>query len=1282
MALVRTYPRISSNSNTFRSYRYDVFLSFRGEETRKTFTDHLYTALNNAGFLTFRDDDELERGEDIKPGLQKAIQQSRTSIVVFSKDYASSRWCLDELVLILERKRTTSDHVILPVFYDVDPSHVRKQTGSVGKAFARSQKHQSLEKVEGWRTALAEIADLAGMVLQNQAYGYESKFIKKIVKVIGDKLSRTPLSVEPKLIGIQSQAERINLWLQDGSSDVGIFVVYGMSGIGKTTIAKHVYNSNFRSFEGSSFIENIKETADRPNGLVQIQMQLLCDILNGKEVKIHCVSQGIIKIERAVSSRRVLLVLDDVDQMDQLDAILRMKDQFYPGSKILITTRRERLLKADQVTEVHNVQTLDYNESLKLFSWHAFGQDHPIEEYTEHSKQLVQHSGGLPLALKVLGSSLSGESIGVWESALEKLKVIPDGEIMNKLRISYESLKDDHDRKLFLHIACFLIGRNKSYIVRILDGCDFYTIIGIQNLIDRCLVTLDEHDKVKMHDMIRAMGREIVRQESEEPEKRSRLWRDKDSFQVLKKKNGTKKIQGLVLDMRNHPANNPINTNEIVLETNAFARMSNLQLLHLSHVRLDGCYADFPTGLRWLCWLEFPLDSMPIDFPLENVIVLEMQYSSLRQVCKGTKFLPSLKILDVSHSHGLSETIDFSLFPNLEELILVDCTSLKNVHESIGNMERLVYLNMKDCKNLSKLPKNMCMLKSLETLILSSCSNLDEFPQFLPSLKILDVSHSHVLNENIDFSLFPNLEELILIDCTSLKNVHESIGNLERLVYLNMKDCKNLRMLPKNICMLKSLETLILSGCSNLDEFPVEMMKKMESLKVLETDGIPISELGPERSSTILSSFPCSLVELSLKGCNLSDDVIPPDLSNLSHLRRLHLDNNPICSLPGFIKGLRRIDELSFWCCDRLESLVGLPEVHKWISIIGCISLKKITFHSPERLCPIHLGYNRNLVEWECNYKIEPIDRVDVEMIKLLGLCNLESMPAVRMRYPHSHRDPKEVPVQGLYQRGIFSTFFVGNEVPGRFSYISTKSSITFIVPLLLASHRIRGLNIFATYAKENSNNYSTRPSIGPIMIKVRNKSKGQKWIYAPEFYGIPGDGENMIWLSHWKMENKTILQCGDEVVVSVITGPRDLFWVKEFGVELVQEHQDKISTQHNTKSDPNYPLVIGGDLKTWKCRPGIYFLGRWTREDTDDIDILTMDSDEEDTNKEGQEDEPDYTIAKMRTASNNCSLRGWKVRLTAVGFFFTLALVGWSSISQKKKRHSSTSPPGICNLT
>lgn len=129
MALVKTTEgEASSNTSCRSSHRcssYHMFMSFSGEDTHKTFTDHLYTALVNAGFRTFRDNDELEKGEDIKPELQKAIQQSQSSVIVFSKDYASSRWSLDELVMILDCKRTYCDHVVLLVFYDVDPSQVR-----------------------------------------------------------------------------------------------------------------------------------------------------------------------------------------------------------------------------------------------------------------------------------------------------------------------------------------------------------------------------------------------------------------------------------------------------------------------------------------------------------------------------------------------------------------------------------------------------------------------------------------------------------------------------------------------------------------------------------------------------------------------------------------------------------------------------------------------------------------------------------------------------------------------------------------------------------------------------------------------------------------------------------------------------------------------------------------------------------------------------------------------------------------------------------------------------
>ncbi|KAM7470215.1 hypothetical protein LguiA_008398 [Lonicera macranthoides] len=173
MAVVRAQEpsSSSSSSSTCRSlYTYDVFLSFRGEDTRTNFTDHLYTALVDKGIRTFRDYDEIERGKSLKPELEKAIKESRISLIVFSKNYAISRWCLNELVMILECRKINSRHVVLPIFYDVSPSEVRKQTGTIGEAFDRYKEElEFMEKVNGWRAALKEVADLAGMEFKNQA---------------------------------------------------------------------------------------------------------------------------------------------------------------------------------------------------------------------------------------------------------------------------------------------------------------------------------------------------------------------------------------------------------------------------------------------------------------------------------------------------------------------------------------------------------------------------------------------------------------------------------------------------------------------------------------------------------------------------------------------------------------------------------------------------------------------------------------------------------------------------------------------------------------------------------------------------------------------------------------------------------------------------------------------------------------------------------------------------------------------------------------------------------
>ena len=341
----------------------------------------------------------------------------------------------------------------------------------------------------------------------------------------------------------------INQWLEeDRSNKVGIATICGIGGIGKTTIAKVVYNQNIQRFEGYSFLANVRETSEEYNGLVHLQRQLISDIVKGKAKKVYNADDGINKIKEAICCRRVLLVLDDVDDLEKLTQTIGTHIPFHPGSRIIITSRRRRLLSAPFISQmfdlevsssygdlckVFEVKKLAFNESLQLFNWYAFGHNFITKSFLEYGSSIVKHCSGLPLALQVLGSSLSGKSMSVWKGALEKLEAIPDSKIQKILRVSYDSLQDDHDKNLFLDIACFFIGKDRDYTTTILDGCDFYTTIGIENLIDRSLLIVNEKNKLMMHEMVRDMGREIIRQESSDLGKRSRLWH-RDAFDVIR----------------------------------------------------------------------------------------------------------------------------------------------------------------------------------------------------------------------------------------------------------------------------------------------------------------------------------------------------------------------------------------------------------------------------------------------------------------------------------------------------------------------------------------------------------------------------------------------------------------------------------------------------------------------------------------------------------------------------------------------------------------------------
>ena len=157
-----------ASSTNHRKWKYDVFLSFRGEDIRNNFTGHLHNYLLRSGINVFRDSEKLKKGEEISPALLTAIGESRFSLVIFSRNYVSSTWCLNELVEILQCVKSKG-HLMHPIFYDVDPSDLRYQKGNLEAEFDKHEKkfQSNPEIVQKWRSALTEAANLSGWHLGN-----------------------------------------------------------------------------------------------------------------------------------------------------------------------------------------------------------------------------------------------------------------------------------------------------------------------------------------------------------------------------------------------------------------------------------------------------------------------------------------------------------------------------------------------------------------------------------------------------------------------------------------------------------------------------------------------------------------------------------------------------------------------------------------------------------------------------------------------------------------------------------------------------------------------------------------------------------------------------------------------------------------------------------------------------------------------------------------------------------------------------------------------------------
>jgi hypothetical protein len=326
--------------------------------------------------------------------------------------------------------------------------------------------------------------------------------LEEIVEVISSRLASMQATSFEDLVGMEAHMENIRpLLKKDFDAEVCMVGIWGMGGIGKTTIAKYLYEQLASQFPAHSFIEDVGQICKKVD-LKCIQQQLLCDILSTKRVALMSIQNGANLIRSRLGTLKVLFVLDGVDKVEQLHALAKEASWFGPGSRIIITTRDRRLL-----------------DSLDGY-----------ERFAIRASQLAQ---GLPLALVAFGSFLRGAtSIDEWEDAIDTLETAPHQNIMDILRSSYTNL-DLRDKTIFIRVACLFNGEPVSRVSTLLSE----TKRRIKGLAEKSLIHISKDGYIDIHSLIKQMAREIVVEESLYiPRQQRILWDPHNSYGVLESK--------------------------------------------------------------------------------------------------------------------------------------------------------------------------------------------------------------------------------------------------------------------------------------------------------------------------------------------------------------------------------------------------------------------------------------------------------------------------------------------------------------------------------------------------------------------------------------------------------------------------------------------------------------------------------------------------------------------------------------------------------------------------
>ncbi|XWS75617.1 hypothetical protein CRYUN_Cryun01aG0106500 [Craigia yunnanensis] len=718
------------------------------------------------------------------------------------------------------------------------------------------------------------------------------------------KLDRMSLSDSKGLVGIDHHKERIKILLAINDKDtpmIGIGI-WGMGGIGKTTIAQAIYEEVHDEFDSCCFLANVREESKKRDGFTSLRDKLLSIILEEESLHTGTPRIGSTFFNGRLRRKRVLVVLDDISDFDQLEILAVVCDHLGYGSRIIITSRDKQVLKNGSVDRIYEVEGLNYPNSLHLFSLYAFKKNHPLDDFMDLSKRVLEYAKRVPIVLKVLCSTLYQKCEEQWESALNKLKEHPNPKIHNLLKISFDGL-DDTERSIFLDIACFFKGEKTKVVAKILNSCYKGVRFGIINLVDKCLINKEWDNTLWMHDLLQEMGWNIVRQESKEPGEHSRLWTPNDVSRVLKHNTGTKAIEGIFLDM--------YGIDEIQLHQDVFAKMHDHRFIKFYYSQFSGKEGksllsqqdlkSLPGELSYFQWEYCPLKSLPSNFTPEKLVELRLPNSNFEQLWDKDQNLANLRVIDLRNCKNLRKIPDLSRAINIKELEVSGCISLVEL----------------PC---------MVHLKFLENLCLNDCP-VTIFPEIPRTLKSLNLSGTQIEEVPSSIECFKELASLQMSH-TRIQNLPKTVVKMDFLRIICLSHCSNIIHLPN---VSENIKDLIL-GNTQIEEVP-SSIRCLRKLTLLDMSGTRIENL----PSTIVNMD--SLIAIHLCHC--------PYITQFPNVPRnieiLLLDNTPIEEVPSSIARLKSLSKLSMNDCTRIKSLptsICKLKFLRHLCLLGCSNLE------------------------------------------------------------------------------------------------------------------------------------------------------------------------------------------------------------------------------------------------------------------------------------------------------------------------------------------------------